>query len=173
MLRRACILLLAAGLIAGPQLLADEAAQDDKNTELKTVVVVNGLQGDVNDVKKLPREFRLVAESLKHPKATYKIDGSTLRIGLEVAAIEGGVELERLEFRSDCPDNSQYKVQSILAGRKEALRATTVAWTRHRHNAPRVPLRTVNISQLAANTKNYDVQLDIKKVSLLTIRQRR
>ena len=165
MLRRAFLMATALSMVGALSGLADE--QEAKAPELKQILVENGFTGDVTDVKKLPQEFRLVAEQLGHEGATYQIAGEQLKIGVHLAEYRPGFPLEDLQWRSDCPNNSQFHVETILTDRDAALKATTLAWTRARHNAPDAPVNYHSVSNVANKKKNHDVSLDLRKVSRL------
>lgn len=160
---------LAAVFLASP-ISGEEIKKPEKQKkpELNKVLVLNGHQGKLK-LTDLKDEFQLIATQLSHKKATYTVEGSVLKIGIFLPGIKDGVTLEKIVFHSDCADNSQYRVESLLVKREPILKKTTVAWTRHRHRAPRAPIRVVNIRQIAGLTKNYDVQLNLKQISSLDI----
>lgn len=140
--------------------------QDNPDKVKPQIVVIDEFVGAEKDIGKLPDEFRLVAEALGHTDATYTATKDKLTIGIDVPIIAKGTVLERIAWQSDCPDNSQFSVLTILAKRDTALKAATLAWTRYRHRAPAAPQRTINIRKIAAvMTRNFDVQLDLNKLS--------
>lgn len=167
MFRRVFLFAATAALVALAVPVSGAEKPDAKQPQLDTITVINGFAGDVADVRKLPLDARLLAEALKHKDATYQIEDNQLKIGIAIDALKEGVVLERIEVQSDCPDNTQYHVTTQLAKREKALRATTIAWTRARHNAPNAPLRIVNVSARGDLKRNFDVQLELNKVSLL------
>lgn len=142
--------------------------EKQKKPELSKVLVFNGYQGKLQ-LTDLKDEFQLIAIHLSHKNATYTVEGSTLKIGIVLPGIKDGVTLEKIVFHSDCVDNSQYRVNSLLVKREPILKRTIVAWTRHRHRAPKAPLRVVNIRQVAGLIKHYDVQLELRQLSSLDI----
>lgn len=175
MIRQLFLTMAACALLLGGVAYADEPQAEappakKAPAELKTVIVVDATFEDGTKIEDLKREFKIVAEALGHPKATFVVKGETLSVGVDVPGIADGVELERFQFRSDCPDNSQYHVESILADREKATKATVVAWTRWRHARSTAPLRIVRISPVANRKKNFDVQLDLKKVAFYSRR---
>lgn len=78
----------------------------------------------------VPDSFGLIADAItkNHPSATFKIEGQRLLVGVKANGIL------TVTWRSDCPVNSQFGVESenpVLA--KAVLKQTLVAWTQARH----------------------------------------
>jgi len=164
-MKRRALLLAACAALVGLGLNVQATEPVENKLELKTVEVINGASFKTNDIK---AEYKIVLEGLKLPNATYQVDGSTLRIGVQLADSDVG-RLLQVKQASDCPDNTQFRVKSVPSVAKKwdkNLKATLTAWTKHRHDDFSAKLRVINIRQLAnKNERNFDVQLDLSRVS--------
>lgn len=164
MKRRVFLLAALAAAVALPGFAADKEESKVK-PELKIVEVLNG--ATFTSDQKIDAEYQLVAEELGFKKATFQRDGGTLRIGVQLADSEKG-KLFQIRQNSDCPDNTQFHVEGTPAITKrfdKDIKRTLVAWTKHRHDDFSAKLRVINISDLAGNKRNFDVQLDLSRVS--------
>jgi hypothetical protein len=141
-------------------------AEDSKKVtdEITKMVVSNTVYEDT----KLEGSFKTIADAVKkHLKeATFKVNNGTLLVGVKHDAIQEGVEFAKIEFKSDCPDNSQYSVQPLILTDfdRKAVKDVLFTWTQIRHESD-AELRVVNIFK-NGRTSNYDVQLDIEYVVL-------
>jgi len=151
--------------VQAAQEAAAEAVQEAAVVEVTQVIVRN----TTYEKATLERSFKLVADQLsKHlKKATFKVDGSILYVGVQYDVLAKDATLAKIDFSSDCPDNSQFHVQpSVLAalGTNE-IKEVLIAWTRYRHDAMAADVRVVNVADRTRYV-NFDVQLNIRKVAL-------
>lgn len=117
-MKRFAILLFVTALLPGiivaqeaQEVLQAEApaVQPEEKAEVTEVVVLN----QKFEEAQLEGSFQYVASAVgKHLKgATYKVDGNKLLVGVRHEILKDGAELAKIKFRSDCPDNSQFRVQ--------------------------------------------------------------
>lgn len=178
-MKRTLTLLALVGLLLTPNLWAadpieaerielDAVSKDVDSEEMTTLVIVN----DTFEKSKLTDNYKIVAKAVSQhlKKATFKVHDNELLVGLPIKDVAKGAQIAKIEFNSDCPDNSQFTVEetpAILAGvQRQVLKEILTAWTKARHNAPDAELRVVNVSQRDRNF-NYDVRLNLKKVASL------
>lgn len=163
--RRAFLLAMLVVAFSVPVLHANEV--DEPLAAMEDLEAVEVFNGATFKNSELTKAHKAIVEGLKLPKASYQIDGSTLRIGTHVADAPQGKVLD-IEFRSDCPNNSQFHVTPapILTQKWEGrIKAALFAWTKHRHDDFSAKLKVVNVSALNDRKFNYDVQLNLSRVS--------
>lgn len=129
------------------------------------VVVIN----TTYKASKLDESFGHVAKAMKvHLKgATFKVVENVLYVGVKYDILRPDVVLARIGFDSDCPDNSQYSVESsyLAALGQKQVREILISWTKYRHDAMDASVRVVNVANRGKRV-NFDVQLNLKTVAL-------
>lgn len=160
---------------AGPEAVqeAGAAVVKPEKAEAQVELTIIEITNTKYEESKLTGDYRAVANEIADQidKVTFEQDGKYLRVGINAPeGVADGAVIARIEFRSDCPNNSQYFVEetpAVLAGiTRKQLQAIVATWTRYRHDSPKAGLRVVNVTQRGRQF-NYDVQLDLKKVAVL------
>lgn len=151
--------------------IASAEEQEPQHRGVKTVVVINDVL-PVTRIADLPPEAQPAAVEFAKAfgNVTFAFNPVTeqLVVGLQVPDIANGQPFGGLQFRSDCPNNSQF--YQISPGHEspgplaEKLNGTyknvAVAWTRHRHpDLSQQPVIAFNVAHLNNRKLNLDVQL--------------
>lgn len=122
----------------------------------------------IEKVDDLPRVYQNLAASLQmaDAKATFMVKANVLHVGIANAPT---AQIRRI---SDCPDNSQFHVQSELVKlphKGAIIDRVVTAWTRYRHRTPTAKLAKIDVQTVDAKKHvfTFDVQLDLDRVSRL------
>lgn len=149
----------------------DPAPDQDAPVALSKVLMIDEFAGEIKEVAKLPDDIRQVAIDLTAglEGTSFQYEKGTLKIGYDEPTLVPGVQLAIIVPKSDCPNNTQFNVTSLVAGADKRIDAAVLTWTRQRHGAPDAPLHVLNKGQPAANlARNFDVQLKLNRVASLS-----
>ena len=147
------------------------AMADEKKEAIDELRIVEVLNGTTFAKTELKAEYKLVAQKLALPGATYQVDGEVLRIGVQIADADNK-RLIRIDRESDCPDNTQFSVGGLplLTKKWDAkIKGALFVWTQHRHDDFSSKLRLINVGEIVDDRRNFDIQLDLSRVSRLFI----
>lgn len=170
-MKRRVMLALACLAMLGFAIQAEEPDAPQKAPELTTVEVING--ATFAPQKNIDTETKLMAVALRLPQATFQRDGGVLRVGTHIAGVDQGRVLQ-VELQSDCPNNSQFHIEAppLFTQKYDGMvREAVFAWTKLRHDDFSAKLQQIVVSDLAdTSRKNYDVRLDLSRVSSVSRR---
>jgi hypothetical protein len=144
-----------------PSLALAEPAEAELPT-LSKLVIVSGEATLTGALPSLTPEAKLIAANFEGSSAA--TDRSTLVVGVKSSEPVGTV-LSRIEFRSDCPNNSVFYSQDQVTGiSPETIKRALATWTRIRHKAERAPVQEI-VDFAVYDGYRWDVRLDLRSVS--------
>jgi hypothetical protein len=106
------------------------ARESTPKTDVKQVIFENGRAYD----GQVPARVNTLTTAMKQtwPTATFKLDGSTLLVGLAMQEVATG-EVLKIDVTNHCPVNSHFEYTPPAAKLASKVEPTLIALTRHLH----------------------------------------